>query len=177
MLQEETNNKNGFIQEANIKHVLKSAKHAHENYLIRATEEDLEKAIDCYIQVIKIDPSISEAHYKLASLLWAQGQIDINSALKQCWKAVKLKPNSPNARLYMGFFLKAAGQFKQAEHQFKRSVLLSKLFSAKPRIALAITIFEKMHVYKPTFKDSIRTAYYLSSGVALLYSTSRCLEC
>ena len=38
----------------NVTGVLEEARKAHEKYLIRQLESDLEKAIECYIDVIKI---------------------------------------------------------------------------------------------------------------------------
>ena len=44
----------------NAKSLLEEARSAHENYLIRQQETDLEKAIECYVDAIKADPAMSE---------------------------------------------------------------------------------------------------------------------
>ena len=49
--------------------LLEEARAAHENYLIKQQDADLEKAIEYYIDAIKVNPSISESYYRLASLL------------------------------------------------------------------------------------------------------------
>ena len=55
--------------------ILEEARAAHEKYLIKQQDVDLEKAIECYIDAIKVNPSLSESYYRLASLLLIKGQI------------------------------------------------------------------------------------------------------
>jgi tetratricopeptide (TPR) repeat protein len=152
-----------------IKNILKLAKHSHEEYLIRARESDLESALIYYFQAIKIDPSISEAYYKLASLMWEKGQIDLYSAIEQCEKAIKLDPKSPTARLYFGYFLKAAGKFEEAEEEFKHSIKLGGIFYAKPRIALGSTIIENSRTNTPSMYDFTRGMCHFISGIVLIF--------
>lgn len=152
-----------------IKQILTLAKQAHEDYLIRANESDLENALIYYFQAIKIDPSISEAYYKLASLMWEKGQIDLNSALEQCEKAIKLDPSSATARLYFGYFLKTAGKFNEAEEEFKKSMSLGGIFYAKPRIALGSTILQKARVATPSLYEFSRGIFHFISGVMLIF--------
>ena len=73
--------------------LLEEARAAHENYLIKQQDADLEKAIEYYIDAIKVNPSISESYYRLASLLLMKGQISIEGALEQCQTALTLEPN------------------------------------------------------------------------------------
>ncbi|MFH0703096.1 MAG: tetratricopeptide repeat protein [bacterium] len=158
-----------ILTEINVSDVLKLAKQSHENYLIRDSKKDLESAIDYYLEAIKIDPSISEAYYKLASLLWEKGQIDINYALEQCEKAIKLDPDSSTARLYLGYFLRAAGRLEEAEKEFRSSIELNKIFSAKPRIALGTTIIQKIRTNKPNLAEFISGMYYFFSGIIMIF--------
>ncbi len=153
--------------EINIENILKLAKESHENYLVRATDKDLEKAIDYYIEAINIDPSVSEAYYKLAGLLWEKGQIDIDSALAQCEKAIELEPNSCTGRLYYAYFLKAAGKFAEAETQFKKSIKLAGIASSKPRIALGHTILQQLDKTSSDLQKMISGVYYLVTGYSL----------
>jgi len=151
-----------------IQKILILAKEAHEDYLIRAKESDLENALLYYFQAIKIDPSISEAYYKLASLMWEKGQIDLKSALEQCEKAVSLDPSSPTARLYFGYFLKTAGKFNEAEDEFKNAIKLGGIFYAKPRIALGSTIIQKTRTTTPSLYEFSRGMYHFLSGIMLI---------
>ena len=80
--------------------LLEEARAAHENYLIKQQDADLEKAIEYYIDAIKVNPSISESYYRLASLLLMKGQISIEGALEQCQTALTLEPNNVNAHIY-----------------------------------------------------------------------------
>jgi len=158
--------------------ILKMAKQAHENYILRSCETDLENAIDYYIKVMKMDPSISESYYKLASLLWEKGVIDINAALAQCQNAINMDPKSSTARLYMGYFLKTAGAFDEAEREFDKAVELNRFFSSRPRLALSMLLFQKMGCIKPSFRDFTKAVYNLFSGTVMVlwdYSTLRVL--
>ena len=160
--------RNDILYPVTANQILKLANQAHEKYLIRSCNKDLENAIDYYIKVIKIDPSISEAYYRLASLLWEKGEIDINAALEQCSKAIKLDPDSSAARLYLGYFLKAAGRFEEAEKEFIQSIKLNRFFSAKPRIALGITIINKIRHSKTTIIGAMRGLYFFLSGITMM---------
>ena len=84
--------------------LLEEARVAHERYLIKQQDSDLEKAIECYVDAIKNNPSVSESYYRLASLLLIKGQITVDGALEQCKTALSLEPNNPNAHIYTGYF-------------------------------------------------------------------------
>ena len=72
--------------------LLEEARAAHENYLIKQQDADLEKAIEYYIDAIKVNPSISESYYRLASLLLMKGQISIEGALNSAKLRLLLNP-------------------------------------------------------------------------------------
>jgi len=150
-----------------ISQVLKQAKQAYENYLIRSSERDLECAVNYYMEAIKIDPSIAEAYCKLASLLLKKGQIDIVAALDECKRAQHIDPESPIPRLYSGYFLKAAGRYTDAEKEFHAAIKLGGIFCAKPRIALGATIFKRLGSENPNIYDFISGFHYFCSGVLL----------
>ena len=63
--------------------LLKEARLAHERYLIKQQDADIEKAIECYIDAIKADPIHPESYYRLASLLLINGQISLEGAIEQ----------------------------------------------------------------------------------------------
>ena len=84
--------------------LLNEAREAHEKYLIKQQEADLEKAIEYYIDAIKLDPGLSESYYRLASLLLIKGQITVEGALEQCRTAISLEPGNVNAHIYSGYF-------------------------------------------------------------------------
>ena len=106
-------------REGNKTDLLSLATSAHQQYLIKANNEDLIKAINYYIQAIKTDPNISSAYYRLASLMLESGQIGIDGALEQCRRAVEIDPENPNARMYLGYFLSQNGEYDAAKEQFK----------------------------------------------------------
>jgi tetratricopeptide (TPR) repeat protein len=153
--------------------ILILAKDSHEKYLFKSNPVDLENAIDYYSRAMKIDSSLAEPYYKLASLLWEKGQIDIDSAIKQCQKAITLDQYSQNARIYLGYFLKNAGRYEEAEEEFKKAIKLNYLLSSKPRLALALTLVEKIQAEKFSFDDFLKIIHYLFSGtMAILWDYS-----
>lgn len=168
MLEGSLDDSKTIAQNLELDYILKLAHQSHEDYLVCSNKKDLEDAIDFYVRAIKIDPFTSEAYYKLASLLWERGDIDVNSALEQCQKAIKLNPKSSIARLYLGYFLKTAGKFDEAEAEFKNAISLSRFTSAKPRISLAVTLIQKMRTTKANANDVFKAIYYYSSGLTML---------
>lgn len=125
------------------KESLEKARIAHEKYLIRQQNTDLQDAIEFYIDAVKYDPTMPEAYYRLATLMWEQGQISLDTAIEQCKTAVSLAPKNINAHLYTGFFMKMAQDFKSAEHEFKSAIKMGKLNSARPRLILSQSILQK----------------------------------
>ena len=79
---------------------LEEARAAHERYLIRQQDTDLEKAVECYVNAIKMNPALPEAYFRLASLLLIKGQISVDGAIEQCKTALSLDPKNPNAHIY-----------------------------------------------------------------------------
>ncbi|MFA6990272.1 MAG: tetratricopeptide repeat protein [Candidatus Gastranaerophilaceae bacterium] len=153
--------------------ILKLAKESHEKYLLKSNLIDLENAIDYYVRAMKLDASLAEPHYKLACLLWEKGQIDIDAAIEQCKNAIKLDPKSQNASIYLGYFFKTAGMYKEAELELKNAIKLNYLLSSKPRLALALTLIEKLQTEKFSFNDFIKIIHYLFSGtIAILWDYS-----
>ncbi len=148
----------------NVETVLELARKAHENYLIRLNKNDLNEAIDYYIDTIKLNPNVAETYYRLASLLWENGQITLTAAIEQCRSAVSISPKNPNARLYTGYFLNLAQEYEEAEKEFKEAIKINPLMAARPRLVLAIMLMTKMHKNKPSFKEFAKTMYYLCSG-------------
>ena len=124
---------------------LERARQAHEKYLLRLSKEDLNEALDYYIQTIKSNPEMPETYYRLASLLFEDGQIGIETAIEQCKTALKLDPKNYNAHLYTGYFLKLAEKFDEAEKEFTNAMKSMPLSSARARVVLGIMLLQKIH--------------------------------
>ena len=60
---------------------LEKARIAHEKYLIGQRNNDLQEAMEHYVDAVKYDPTIPETYYRLATLMWEQGQISVNTAI------------------------------------------------------------------------------------------------
>ena len=132
---------NNIENKEKAKESLEKARVAHEKYLIKQQECDLEKAIECYIDAIKINPSVCEAYYRLASLLLAKGQISVEGAIEQCKTAITLEPNNVNAHIYSGYFQCLNGDFEAAEKAFHIAVDALGANSARPRLFLSKLFF------------------------------------
>ncbi len=148
--------------------LLKEAREAHEKFLIKQQDADLEKAIECYIDAIKANPSVSESYYRLASLLLIKGQISVEGALEQCRTAISLEPNNVNAHIYSGYFQCLNGNFDEAEKEFHLAVENSGMNSARPRLFLSKVLFSRLKNNKSSVKDVVKFLYYFLSGSMMI---------
>ncbi len=147
---------------------LEKARTAHEKYLVRLQNSDLQEAIEHYIDAVKYDPAMPEAYYRLATLMWEQGQISLDTAIEQCKTAVSLAPQNINAHLYTGFFMKLAQDFQSAEQEFKSAIKMGKLKSARPRLILSQSILQKINSKNGSISDYLNFLYYFVSGSVML---------
>lgn len=147
---------------------LEKARVAHEKYLIRQNNHDLNEAIEHYIDAVKLDPTLPESYYRLASLMFEQGQISIDTAIEQCKTACSLAPKNMNAHLYTGFFMKMAEDFSAAEEEFKSAIKMGKLNSARPRLILSQAILQKINAQNGNASDYMNFLYYFLSGSLML---------
>lgn len=148
----------------NVTNTLEKARIFHEKYLLRCNSADLESAVNYYIQAIKQNPKIPETYYRLATLMFENGQISLDSAIEQCKMAVNIDPKNPNAHTYTGYFLKLANDFDEAEKEFRSAIKISPINAARPRLILASMIYEKINKVKPSFVDFVKMVYYACSG-------------
>ena len=148
--------------------LLKEAREAHEKFLIKQQDSDLEKAIECYVDAIKANPSVSESYYRLASLLLIKGQISVEGALEQCKTAISLEPNNVNAHIYSGYFQCLNGNFEEAEKEFHLAVANAGVNSARPRLFLSKVLFSRLKNNKHSVKDVMKFLYYFLSGSMMI---------
>lgn len=148
--------------------LLNEAREAHEKYLIKQQEADLEKAIEYYIDAIKLDPGLSESYYRLASLLLIKGQITVEGALEQCRTAISLEPGNVNAHIYSGYFQCLNGNFDEAEKEFKLAVCGAGKNSARPRLFLSKVLFSRIKNHNSSVKDVMKFLYYFLSGSMMI---------
>ena len=148
--------------------ILEEARSAHEKFLIKQQDADLEKAIECYIDAIKTNPCLSEAYYRLASLLLIKGQISVDGALEQCKTATSLEPNNPNAHIYTGYFQCLNGNFEEAEKEFSLAISSSGKNSARPRLFLSKVLLNRLKGSNSSVKDVVKFLYYFLSGSMMI---------
>ncbi len=142
--------------------LISQATAAHQQYILRANNEDLINAINLYIKAIKINPDIPSAYYRLASLMHESGQIGLEGALEQCRRAVELDPKSASARMYLGYFLSQNGEYEEAKEQFKTAMKLKPTSSHRARLAMALAFLEKR-------KQNEGSADFISFSKAMFY--------
>ncbi len=168
MFKEKTNSQSEIEEKVNTdlmaQNFMEEARKFHERYLLSGCRVDLDSAVDSYIDAIKYNPNIAEAYYRLATLLWDKGELNINAAIEQCRSAVNISPSNVNARIYTAFFLEQAKRYDEAEKEFKEAIKLNPLKSARSRLSLASLYIDKMHDSNTNFKDFYNSCYYLLSG-------------
>ena len=147
---------------------LEKARLAHEKYLLGQKNNDLQEAIDNYIDAVKYDPSIPETYYRLASLMWEQGQISVYSAIEQCQAAVSISPKNINAHLYAGYFMQLSADYESAEQEYKTAISLSGINSGRSRMIMSQSLLEKINCDRGTFGDYLKFMYYFLSGSVML---------
>ena len=119
------------------KESLEKARVAHEKYLIGQRNNDLQEAVEHYVDAVKYDPTLPESYYRLAALMWEQGQISVATAIEQCKTAISLSPKNKDAHLYTGYFMQLAQDFQSAEKEFKSAISMNPLNSGRPRMILS----------------------------------------
>lgn len=147
---------------------LEEARAAHEKYLIRQQENDLEYAVECYVKAIKKNPSLPDAYFRLASLLLIKGQISIDGAIEQCKTALSLDPNNSNAHIYTGYFQCLNGNFIEAEKEFAKAISNSGVNSARPRLFLSKVLLNRIKTKNSSIKDVAKFLYYFLSGSMMI---------
>lgn len=143
---------------------MEDARKHHELYLLKGSRIELDNAVDSYIDAIKFNPNMAEAYYRLASLLWDKGEINLSSAIEQCVSAVNISPDNPNARIYAGYFFEMAKQYNEAEKEYKAAIKINPLKAARSRLSLASLYMDKMHYNGINVKDLSQSLYYMLSG-------------
>ncbi len=156
------------IESSEAERLLEEARSAHEQYLIKQQEADLEKAIGFYVDTIKLNPGLAESYYRLASLLLIKGQISVEGALEQCKTAVTLEPENVNAHIYTGYFQCLNENFEEAEKEFRLAIENSGKNSARPRLFLSKVLFSRIKNRHSSVKDVMNFLYYFLSGSMMI---------
>ena len=150
------------------KESLEKARVAHEKYLIGQRNNDLQEAVEHYVDAVKYDPTLPESYYRLAALMWEQGQISVATAIEQCKTAISLSPKNKDAHLYTGYFMQLAQDFQSAEKEFKSAISMNPLNSGRPRMILSQSILQKINSQNGTAKDYLGFLYYFLTGSIML---------
>lgn len=144
------------------------ARLSHRKYIVKQQAEDLENAIEYYIEAIRNNSYIAEPYYRLASLMYERGQISLDTAIEQCRVAIDLEPDNVNAHIYTGYFLSMSEDYKSAQKEFGYAIKTGLLESARPRLFLSKLIKREIALEGATVGRVAKYLYYLLSGGMLL---------
>ncbi|MCM1265886.1 MAG: hypothetical protein NC200_06770 [Candidatus Gastranaerophilales bacterium] len=147
---------------------LDKARAAHQKYIIKQQNEDLENAIGYYIEAIKSNSAVAEPYYRLASLMYEKGQISLDTAIEQCKTAITLEPSNINAHIYAGYFLAMSEDYKSAQKEFDIAIKSNAINSARPRLFLSKLIMREMRMEGKSLTRLAKYLYYFLSGSVLL---------
>lgn len=175
MLNNHTYN-NSADKEKEARENLEKAQNAHKRYMINAYPGDLEEAIEHYITAVKLNPNVAKSYYRLACLLYEDGQISLETAASQCLVAVNMEPDNINAKLYYGHFLQLMGSYEKAKEQFKNAIKLSPFLSSRPRLILSLNYLKELNETKFSFIKFSKFLYYFISGSIMLISDGASLN-
>ena len=167
---------NSINKENEARKNLEKAQNAHKRYMINAYPSDLEEAIEYYITAVKLNPKVAKSNYRLACLLYEDGQISLETAASQCLVAVNMEPNNINAKLYYGHFLQLMGSYEKAKEQFKNAIKLSPFLSSRPRLILSLNYLKELNEKKFSFIKFSKFLYYFISGSIMLISDKASLN-
>ncbi|MBQ7450308.1 tetratricopeptide repeat protein, partial [bacterium] len=146
---------------------LEAAREFHEKYLLHSEVKDLNLAIDYYIKAVKLNPNMPETYYRLANLLYENGQISLDGAIEQCKAAVKVAPGNADAHLYTGYFMTLAGRYIEANFEFETAIKLDPIGSARARLTLAQSIIKEANIENVGLKNKFKAIYYLATGTLM----------
>jgi len=90
-------------------------------------QETLQKAKTAALKALELDPSLSEAHVSLASVLLFQW----TAAEKELQQAIALNPSNAMAHQWYGYLLSALGRFDEAIAEMKLALEIDPLSSNK----------------------------------------------
>lgn len=90
-------------------------------------QETFQKAKTAALKALELDPSLSEAHVSLASVLLFQW----TAAERELQRAIALNPSNAMAHQWYGYLLSALGRFDEAIAEMQRALELDPLSSNK----------------------------------------------
>ncbi len=135
----------------------------HQDFLLKSSGEDLVRAINCYMESIRENPTNPSAYYRLAVLMYENKQIGIDGAIEQCERAIELDKNNPDARMYLGYFLSKKGEKEKAKEELKKAMELSPKGTSRVRFVMALELLEKENSNGSIF-DLLKGVFYMTQA-------------
>lgn len=118
----------------------------YNSFLTRSLSKDLDIAINCFKKSLEENPTQAEGYVKLASALYDKGEMDIQTAISYCDKALVINADNTEAYLVKGYFYKQLGDFKSAVTCFETVINKAPVRAAKARMAKGRTLIQEASV-------------------------------
>jgi len=123
------------------------------------------EAIECYAEVLKLNPEYVNAHINMGAVLARQERT--NEAINHYLEALRIEPNSDKAHFNLGNALLAQGRIDEAISHFSKALRSNPLFAEsynslglalmqKGKLDEAILHFRKAANIKPAYLDAQR---------------------
>jgi tetratricopeptide (TPR) repeat protein len=122
---------------------LKLGNQHYNSFLSRSKKHDLDIAINCYRRALETNPDLSEAYIKLASALYAKGELPLPVAMDYCKKALEMNPANTEAHVLLGYFYRLSGDLDKAVAEFRKAIKKNPLGAAKPRMGIGRICIQK----------------------------------
>jgi tetratricopeptide (TPR) repeat protein len=101
---------------------------------------DLDRAITCCREAVRLNPKFANARDGLAFALYQKGEP--NEALAECKEAIRLDPKNPSARNTLGLILRQQGNLDGAVAAFREAIQLNPKHVFAP-VNLALVLRQK----------------------------------
>jgi tetratricopeptide (TPR) repeat protein len=116
---------------------------------------EIDKAVNCFLEAIRIDPSYAEAHNNLGFSIIKNGRID--EAMNQYAEAIRLQPDFVSPRYNLGDALVQLGKLPEAIAHYTEALRLSPDY-APAHIGMGIALAQQGKIKEATdhFSQAIR---------------------
>ena len=119
--------------------LLKMGDQHYAQYKVRAHNSDLVKALQYYRKALEVEPTMGLGYVRLASALWASGEITLDTAVHYCDLALKFNPQSSEPHAALGLLWRQAGEYEKATQHFEFAIRQAPMQSAQSRMSLGLT--------------------------------------
>jgi tetratricopeptide (TPR) repeat protein len=122
---------------------LKTANQFEQRFQLRGNASDRDVAVAHYRRATSLNPKLAEPYHRLATILWEQGDITLDTAMEYCHTALTLAPNDPQAVWVYGLFCYRKGDWNQAVAALKEAIKLKPWATPRARLIYAAALWQR----------------------------------